>query len=197
MEDIPEGCSLRGLFFAFRVTYKSFPEVLYNAMKVNAVLCTDNFISDADLDIVRNSGVIFDSLSLMLFKYVSGLPTVITSLELINTKLDNYIIDGLKKLTLELYGDDDTTEYSFSSSLEYLDITVNEITKITLPPKLRYFHVSTFLESVNFVCEEMLYLENLWLELPGINSLEDTGIHAPNLKSKSIYSYRDFSFGIF
>lgn len=122
-------------------------------------------------------------------EHVSELPTVVTSLELDETILDNYEIDGLKKLILDLFGyENTTTEYSFASSLEDLTILDFKITKITLPPNLRRLYISTFLKSVDFVSEEMPHLEYLLLSLPDVKNLEDTGICAPNLKTLEIHN---------
>lgn len=177
-------------FFAFKLTYKIFPEVLYKALKVNATFFGyDSFDPDSDLKHFAESKVKFDSLTLQSCEHVSELPTVVTSLELDETILDNYEIDGLKKLILDLFGyENTTTEYSFASSLEDLTILDFKITKITLPPNLRRLYISTFLKSVDFVSEEMPHLEYLLLSLPDVKSLEDTGIHAPNLKTLEINS---------
>ena len=96
MEDISEDYPLRVLF-AFKLTYKIFPEVLYKALKVNATFFGyDSFDPDSDLKHFAESKVKFDSLTLQSCEHVSELPTVVTSLELDETILDNYEIDGLK-----------------------------------------------------------------------------------------------------
>lgn len=101
-------------FFAFQLTYETFPEVLYKALKVNGnFLGYDSLDPESDLEDSAKYKVRFDSLTLQSCEHVSELPTVVTSLELIDTTLDNYIIDGLKKLTLELNRDEDTTTVYF------------------------------------------------------------------------------------
>ena len=186
---LPEVIHL-GDIFAFELTYKTFPEVLYMVPKIDAYFYGyDTFDPKIDANYLKNSGVNFDSLFLYEFMHVKELPTVITSLKLIGTTLDSYVIDGLKKLSLELSGDENTTkEYSFPSSLEDLTIKGYKLTRITLPPNLRRLYISTFLKSVDFVSEEMPHLEYLLLSLPDVKNLEDTGICAPNLKTQEIHN---------
>ena len=56
----------------------------------------DSCDPDSDLKHFAESKVKFDSLTLQSCEHVSELPTVVTSLELNETILDNYEIDGLK-----------------------------------------------------------------------------------------------------
>ena len=55
--------------------------------------------------------------------------------------------------------------------------------QVTLPPNLRKLCVRAGWDSVDFISQEMVYLEHLQLKLPSIESFEDIGIIAPNLKT--------------
>ena len=63
----------------------------------------DSCDPDSDLKHFAESKVKFDSLTLQSCEHVSELPTVVTSLELNETILDNYEIDGLK-IDIDLFG---------------------------------------------------------------------------------------------
>lgn len=74
------------------------------------------------------------------------------------------------------FSDDETHEYTFSSDLEDLTIDANFSMQVTLPPNLRKLCVRAGWDSVDFISQEMVYLEHLQLKLPSIESFEDIGI---------------------
>ena len=62
---------------------------------------------------------------------------------------------------------------------------------MTLPLNLRKLCI-TSLDSAEFISDEMVRLEYLQLELPQMESFEETGIVAPNLKTTDCEKLSDF-----
>ena len=130
-----------------------------------------------------NSNVKFDHLELSYFLNPLTLPLIATSIKLHGTRLNNYAIPGVKKLSLfqNSSGDRDQT-YTFSSDLEDLYISARESIQVTLPSNLRKLLISAGPSLVDLVSEEMVNLEYFLLMFPNIQSFSETGIIAPNLK---------------
>ena len=140
-----------------------------------------------------NSNVKFDHLELSYFLNPLTLPLIATSIKLHGTRLNNYAIPGVKKLSLFQNSSGDRNQtYTFSSDLEDLYISTRESIEVTLPPNLRKIEIHAPQSSVDLVSEEMVNLEYLNLVLSNIRSLDEAEIIAPNLR-KLILECNNFS----
>lgn len=168
----------------FKNVLDTFPRLLKEALSINGSLSSRKG-SEAEtvLNLILNSNIRFDSLELSNFRGPI-VPPVATNIKLSSTILNSYNISGMKKLDIKMdFSDDETHEYTFSSDLEDLTIDANFSMQVTLPPNLRKLCVRAGWDSVDFISQEMVYLEHLQLKLPSIESFEDIGIIAPNLKT--------------
>ena len=129
-----------------------------------------------------NSKFMFDSLSLSRSHNPFALPPVATNVNLYHTRLNSFVIPGVKKLELHV-AEDQEERLTFSADLEDLIIYTNRSIQMTLPPNLRKLDISAFNSLVNFISQQMVNLENLLLTLPNIQTFNATGITAPNLKT--------------
>ena len=140
--------------------------------------------SETMLKFYINSNVKFDHLELSYFLNPLTLPLIATSIKLHGTRLNNYAIPGVKKLSLFQNSSGDRDQiYTFSSDLEDLYISARESIQVTLPPNLRKLLISAGPSLVDLVSEEMVNLEYFLLMFPNIQSFSETGIIAPNLKN--------------
>ncbi|KAF6065329.1 hypothetical protein FOB64_005076 [Candida albicans] len=137
---------------------------------------------EASLRCFLNSKFMFDSLSLSRSHNPFALPPVATNVNLYHTRLNSFVIPGVKKLELHV-AEDQEERLTFSADLEDLIIYTNRSIQMTLPPNLRKLDISAFNSSVNFISQQMVNLENLSLTLPNIQTFNATGITAPNLKT--------------
>ena len=146
--------------------------------------------SETMLKFYINSNVKFDHLELSYFLNPLTLPLIATSIKLHGTRLNNYAIPGVKKLSLFQNSSGDRDQiYTFSSDLEDLYISARESIQVTLPPNLRKLLISAGPSLVDLVSEEMVNLEYFLLTFPNIQSFSKTGIIAPNLKKLVLIHY--------
>ncbi|RLP66431.1 hypothetical protein L150_05209, partial [Candida albicans Ca529L] len=74
------------------------------------------------------------------------------------------------------------TSYNFPSSLEDLEIEGPRSPKVILPPNLRKLRLATIPDSIESMTGQAAKIEELSLALPHIESFDEIGIVAPNLK---------------
>ncbi|KGU03854.1 hypothetical protein MEM_05284, partial [Candida albicans L26] len=175
-------------FNLFKAVLDLSPQVLHNAINLYGVFCVK---SDADrqksLEILVNSNVKFSHFALMNFGHVTTLPAVTTSLTLGDTTLASYMVDGLKRLHVSQgFIEERVTSYNFPSSLEDLEIEGPRSPKVILPPNLRKLNIGTISVSIESATGQAGKLEELSLALPHIESFDEIGIVAPNLKILNI-----------
>ncbi|KGR02213.1 hypothetical protein MG3_06009, partial [Candida albicans P78048] len=171
--------------FVFKDVLDTFPELLKETSSINGTISScEGIKAQSLLDLFFNTNLRFDSLQLNGVWDPATLPSVATSIRLFHTTLNSYVIPGVKKLDMEMYSNTrESQTYTFSPDLEDLRIDFNFIIQVTLTPNLRKLYITTSLDSANFVSPELVKLEYLQLELPQIESFEETGIVAPNLKT--------------
>ena len=175
-------------FNLFKAVLDLSPQVLHNAINLYGVFGVK---SDPDrqksLEILVNSNVKFSHLALMNFGHVTTLPAVTTSLTLGDTTLASYMVDGLKRLHVSQgFIEERVTSYNFPSSLEDLEIEGPRSPKVILPPNLRKLNIGTISVSIESATGQAGKLEELLLALPHIESFDEIGIVAPNLKILNI-----------
>ena len=171
--------------FVFKDVLDTFPELLKETLSINGTisLC-EGIKAQSLLDLFYNTNLRFDSLQLNGVWDPATLPSVATSIRLFHTTLNSYVIPGVKKLDMEMYSNNDEPQtYTFSPDLKDLRVYFNFTIQVTLPPNLRKLCITTSLDSAEFISDEMVKLEYLQLELPQMESFEETGIVAPNLKT--------------
>ncbi|KHC55438.1 Hap43p-repressed protein [Candida albicans P75010] len=171
--------------FVFRDVLDTFPRLLKETSSINGTLSQcEGIKAEALLNLFFNTNLRFASMQLNGLWDPATLPSVATSIRLFNTTLNSYVIPGVKKLDMEMYSNTrESQTYTFSPDLEDLRIDFNFRLQLTLPPNLRKLTIRTSLHSAYFISDEMVKLEYLQLELPQIESFEETGIVAPNLKT--------------
>ena len=175
-------------FNLFKAVLDLSPQVLHNAINLYGVFGVK---SDPDrqksLEILVNSNVKFSHLALMNFGHVTTLPAVTTSLTLGDTTLASYMVDGLKRLHVSQgFIEERVTSYNFPSSLEDLEIEGPRSPKVILPPNLRKLRLATIPDSIESMTGQAAKMEELLLALPHIESFDEIGIVAPNLKILNI-----------
>ncbi|KHC62731.1 hypothetical protein MGI_05250 [Candida albicans P75016] len=170
--------------FVFRDVLDTFPRLLKETSSINGTLSQcEGIKAEALLNLFFNTNLRFDSMQLNGLWDPATLPSVATSIRLFHTTLNSYVIPGVKKLDMEMYSNTrESQTYTFSPDLEDLRIDFNFTIQVTLPPNLRKLCITTSLDSANFVSPELVRLEYLQLQLKNIQSFDETGIIAPNLK---------------
>ncbi|KGU20232.1 hypothetical protein MG7_05305 [Candida albicans P34048] len=170
--------------FVFRDVLDTFPRLLKEASSINGTLSScEGIKAQSLLNIFWDSNITFDFLRLVGIWDPATLPSVATSIRLFHTTLNSYVIPGVKKLDMEMYSNTrESQTYTFSPDLEDLRIDFNFTIQVTLPPNLQKLCITTSLDSANFVSPELVRLEYLQLQLKNIQSFDETGIIAPNLK---------------
>jgi len=170
--------------FVFRDVLDTFPRLLKETLSINGTLSQcEGIKAEALLNLFFNTNLRFDSMQLNGLWDPATLPSVATSIRLFHTTLNSYVIPGVKKLDMEMYSNTrESQTYTFSPDLEDLRIDFNFTIQVTLPPNLRKLCITTSLDSANFVSPELVRLEYLQLQLKNIQSFDETGIIAPNLK---------------
>ncbi|KHC30388.1 hypothetical protein MGO_05254 [Candida albicans P76055] len=170
--------------FVFRDVLDTFPRLLKETSSINGTLSQcEGIKAEALLNLFFNTNLRFDSMQLNGLWDPATLPSVATSIRLFHTTLNSYVIPGVKKLDMEMYSNTrESQTYTFSPDLEDLRIDFNFTIQVTLTPNLRKLYITTSLDSANFVSPELVRLEYLQLQLKNIQSFDETGIIAPNLK---------------
>lgn len=167
----------------FEIGWDVFSKLLTNALSIYGFFVgTSNYPPEELFELLMDSNVKFESLHLMYFLTPVKLPPVATSVTLHQIKLDTYVIPGVKQLILSTKSiNQERTNFTFSPDLEDLRIEAGLKMYVNLPPNLQELYISST-KTVNFRSEEMLKLKHLELQLPTIQSFEETGIRAPNLE---------------
>ena len=169
--------------FIFETVLDFSPELFMDALSISGCFMNIEHLNiEALLRCFLNSKFMFDSLSLSRSHNPFALPPVATNVKLYHTRLNSFVIPGVKKLELHV-AEDQEERLTFSADLEDLIIYTNRSIQMTLPPNLRKLEISAFNSLVNFISQQMVNLENLLLTLPNIQTFNATGITAPNLKT--------------
>ena len=169
--------------FIFETVLDFSPELFMDALSISGCFMNIEHLNiEALLRCFLNSKFMFDSLSLSRSHNPFALPPVATNVNLYHTRLNSFVIPGVKKLELHV-AEDQEERLTFSADLEDLIIYTNRSIQMTLPPNLRKLDISAFNSLVNFISQQMVNLENLLLTLPNIQTFNATGITAPNLKT--------------
>ena len=169
--------------FIFETVLDFSPELFMDALSISGCFMNIEHLNiEALLRCFLNSKFMFDSLSLSRSHNPFALPPVATNVKLYHTRLNSFVIPGVKKLELHV-AEDQEERLTFSADLEDLIIYTNRSIQMTLPPNLRKLDISAFNSLVNFISQQMVNLENLLLTLPNIQTFNATGITAPNLKT--------------
>ena len=123
------------------------------------------------------------------------LPSIARSLELSATTLEDYNIDGLKKLRLNMHFLPETEDpCNLSSDIEELRVEFCRPNDMILPKNLRKLNINTLRgEKAIFESQRLLNLEYLRYAWSSIESFSETNLLVLNLKELSIASCHNLS----